>query len=200
LGGTGTVAGPVTVSANATLAAAIGAVGTFNINNDVTLLSGAVCSMKVNQGSATNDVIQGIGHLTYGGTLVVTNLSGTLAAGDSFPLFSAAIYSGSFAAVNPPTPGTGLAWDTTQLATSGTLKVATGVNPNPTNLTVSVSGGNLVLSWPADHTGWTLQSQTNSVSAGLGKNWVDWTGSTGTNSLKIPLTTTNGCVFFRLKL
>lgn len=69
-----------------------------------------------------------------------------------------------------------------------------------TNITVSVSGGNLLLSWPADHTGWTLQVQTNSLSGGLGTNWVDVPGSTLTNAVSIPISTANGAVFYRLKL
>jgi hypothetical protein len=62
-----------------------------------------------------------------------------------------------------------------------------------------VTGANLVISWPADHTGWRLQSQTNALSVGLGTNWVDWIGSTGTNQMTIPLDPANGSVFFRLK-
>ena len=65
---------------------------------------------------------------------------------------------------------------------------------------VSASGGNLTLSWPEDHTGWTLQSQTNSVSEGLGNNWVNVAGSDTTNSVTIPIVNTNGSVFYRLML
>jgi len=36
------------------------------------------------------------GLLTLGGSLRVTNISGSLAAGDSLPLFQAGSYSGSF--------------------------------------------------------------------------------------------------------
>ncbi len=201
LGGAGLVAGPVTVQSGATLAADLGAVGAFNLDNNVTLLPGAVCSLKLNEGAGTNDIIQGVNEFTFGGTLVLTNLSGTLAAGNSFKLFSATNYTGSFSAIVPAIPGTGLAWDTTQLTANGTLNVVVGSSPssNSTNLTFSVTGANLVIFWPADHTGWRLQSQTNAPSVGLGTNWVDWIGSTGTNQLTIPLDPANGSVFFRLK-
>ncbi|MGH7978196.1 MAG: hypothetical protein ACREE6_02390 [Limisphaerales bacterium] len=72
------------------------------------------------------------------------------------------------------------------------------VNTTPTNLVFSVSGGNLTLSWPADHTGWTLQAQTNSVSSGLGTNWVNVAGSTSVNQITQPINAANGCVFYRL--
>ncbi|MGH8022041.1 MAG: beta strand repeat-containing protein, partial [Limisphaerales bacterium] len=56
-------------------------------------------------------------------------------------------------------------------------------NPNPTNIVFSASGGNLTLSWPADHTGWQLQAQTNNLSVGLSTNWVNVSGTTGTNQV-----------------
>ena len=42
---------------------------------------------------------------------------------------SAAAYAGTFAAIEPATPGTGLVWDTSELATTGTLKVAPSAAP-----------------------------------------------------------------------
>lgn len=70
-------------------------------------------------------------------------------------------------------------------------------NPNPTNILFSVSGTNVLLSWPADHTGWQLQAQTNKLSVGLSTNWVNVTTSLTTNQLTIPIST-NGSVFYRL--
>ncbi|HEX3627042.1 MAG TPA: DUF2961 domain-containing protein [Verrucomicrobiae bacterium] len=72
---------------------------------------------------------------------------------------------------------------------------------SPVNLTTqSVTSQNqnqLTFSWPLERTGWSLQSQTNSVSAGLGTNWFGVPGSTATNVFSVPLNT-NGCVFYRL--
>lgn len=72
------------------------------------------------------------------------------------------------------------------------------VNTNPTNLLFSIAGGNLTLSWPADHIGWQLQAQTNSLAAGIGRNWVNVSGTLSTNQFVIPINLTNGCVFYRL--
>jgi hypothetical protein len=99
-------------------------------------------------------------------------------------------------------PAGNLYW-TNRLAVNGSIAVAaTGsvINPNSTNITTSVSGGNLTLSWPQDHTGWTLQAQTNPPGVGLGTTWFDVGGSVSTNSITVPLISTNGSVFFRLKL
>jgi len=73
------------------------------------------------------------------------------------------------------------------------------INTNSPVLTNSVSAGSLTLSWPADHTGWMLQVQTNSLGKGLGTNWVDVPGSTSTNTVSLPIVTANGTVFYRLK-
>jgi hypothetical protein len=60
------------------------------------------------------------------------------------------------------------------------------------------SGGQIQLNWPQDHIGWELQVQTNSLTAGLGTNWVIAPGSDATNQVSIPGNSTNGSVFFRL--
>jgi autotransporter-associated beta strand protein len=202
LGGTGSIYGPVTVKAGGTLTAGISDVGTLTIYNNLTFQPGATFSAKINKGAATQDLVQGVSQLTYAGTLVVTNLSGTLAVGDSFKLFDAASYSGAFTSIVPATPGSGLAWDLTQLTNNGTLNIVVGsaVNPNPTNIVVSVTGNAMNLSWPADHTGWQLQVQTNSLSTGLSTNWVNVADSTTTNKVTVPLVPANGSVFYRLVL
>ena len=84
------------------------------------------------------------------------------------------------------------------LAGVGSLRVAVSVNPNPTNLTATVSGSTLTLSWPADHTGWRLQVQTNSLSTGLSGNWSDVPGSTAVNTVNTTINPANGAVFYRM--
>lgn len=43
-----------------------------------------------------------------------------------------------------------------------------------------------------------LQAQTNSLTTGLGTNWVTVTGSSGTNQLFLPISPSSPSVFFRL--
>jgi hypothetical protein len=72
------------------------------------------------------------------------------------------------------------------------------VNTNPTNLTAVVNGSNLELSWPADHIGWRLQVQTNSLTTGLGTNWVAIAGTAASNHYTNTIDTTKGAVFYRM--
>ena len=60
------------------------------------------------------------------------------------------------------------------------------------------SGSQLQLAWPADHTGWLLQAQTNTVSVGLSTNWVTVPGSSSVNSWSMPIDAGEGSVFLRL--
>jgi hypothetical protein len=76
--------------------------------------------------------------------------------------------------------------------------VAPAVNSNPTNVVATVTNNLLYLTWPADHTGWQLQAQTNRVSVGISTNWASYNPSTTTNQVVIPLNLTNGTVFYRL--
>jgi fibronectin type 3 domain-containing protein len=60
------------------------------------------------------------------------------------------------------------------------------------------SGGQMQFTWPQDHTGWSMQMQTNSLGAGLGTNWVTLPTSKATNQMTFPVDSTSGSVFFRL--
>ena len=72
------------------------------------------------------------------------------------------------------------------------------VNPNPTNIVFSVTNNQLTLKWPADHTGWTLQAQTNGLLVGISTNWISVSSPTTTNRVVVPINLTNGTVFYRL--
>jgi hypothetical protein len=93
------------------------------------------------------------GSLAEGGTLTVTNTGGPLAAGDTFVLFNAANYSGSFASVILPPLTGNLLWNTNTLNSSGTISVVTltspvisGIQIAGTSLVINGSGG--VNNWP----------------------------------------------------
>jgi hypothetical protein len=72
------------------------------------------------------------------------------------------------------------------------------VATNPPNIAVQFTASSLTLAWPADHTGWQLQEQTNGPAQGLGTNWWSVAGSTITNQMSFPVNPTDGSVFFRL--
>ena len=203
LAGTGTVSNNVTVNGYGSLApASMATVGTLTVIGNVTLAANSTNVMTLAKGSATNDVVLATAAtpttIAYNGTLVLTNISGTLASTDTFKLFSASNYTGSFSAVLPAVPAAGLGWDTSTLATDGTLRLIATVNLTPTNITAALAGNQLTLSWPSDHTGWHLQAQTNSLSAGLGTNWVTIPNTDQSNQYTTTVDSTQGTVFYRM--
>jgi hypothetical protein len=85
------------------------------------------------------------------------------------------------------------------LGATNSFSVIVLPNRGATNLTrLNLGGTNLTLSWPADHTGWRLESQTNTLTTGIGTNWVPLAGSSSTNQVTVPITLTNGAVFYRI--
>jgi autotransporter-associated beta strand protein len=190
-----------TVTGNLILAGTIApgeSIGALTVSGNVTNSGTASIVMEVNNTTGTNDVLNVGGTLSYGGTLIITNISGTAYTNNQvIKLFNAAIYGGSFANIVFPGVGT---YDASNLAVDGTIKVVSVVSTTPVSIVFSVTGGGntMQLNWPADHTGWRLQSQTNAVSAGLKTNWATVPGSTSVNSMSFPINPANGAVFFRL--
>jgi fibronectin-binding autotransporter adhesin len=127
LSGNGVINGKLTANAGSTLSPGVGGVGMLTVSNAVVLLGTNI--MELDPDNATNDVLKSGGTITYGGTLNLVDISSALTNGSSFKLFNAPGYSGSFAAIVPATPGPGLTWDTSALATTGTIKVAGAAVP-----------------------------------------------------------------------
>jgi autotransporter-associated beta strand protein len=141
LSGFGTVAGKVIVTNGAVIAPGGVAIGTLTLNSTLNLTGGQVV-MKISKlGVAlANDYLTGITTLTCGGSLNVTNLGPAApAAGDSFKLFNATTYTGTFTNFNLPVLASNLAWNTSQLAVSGTLSV---IALTPPVLAGAVTAGN----------------------------------------------------------
>jgi autotransporter-associated beta strand protein len=196
--GSGTVTGGSTI--NGTIAPGVAAIGTLTFSTPPVLTSGKTL-LELNRTNAqTSDRITVSGTLVYAGTLTVTNIGPALQAGDSFQLFSASGYSGAFNTTNLPALGSGLVWSNS-LAANGKMAVVSTVSLVPTNVVLVVSGANLTLSWPADHTGWRLLMQTNNLGFGISANTNDWMtvgNSQLTNQVGLPLDLTLPGEFFRL--
>jgi fibronectin-binding autotransporter adhesin len=179
LGGIGGVNGSLVVSAGATLSPAgtntlLGinsgdsSTGTIAASDAVTLNGTTV--IKLN-GSGTNDEVQAGAGITYGGTLNLMNISGSpLAAGNSFQIFNGASCSGSFTTITPATPGTDLAWDTTQL-NIGILNVI-ATSSRPVIGSTEISGGNLIFNGADGTTNGTYYVLT---STNVATPLADWT-------------------------
>jgi autotransporter-associated beta strand protein len=196
LAGTGTLAGAVTVAAGAALAPGT-SIGTLTVSGALTLQADSTTFVEVSKTAGTSDQVAGTASVAYGGTLVLKNLAGQLAVGDTFTVFPNGTRTGTFASVLSETPGQTVTWDTSRLTIDGTVKVATAATV-PVSLTPVVSDGQMTLSWPASQIGWELQMQTNPLSVGLDDNWVPVPGSTETNTVTLPIGANPGVVFFRL--
>ena len=71
----------------------------------------------------------------------------------------------------------------------------------PTNLTWAVSATNLTVSWPADHLGWSLMTQTNNRERGVSLNTNDWSripGSQTNTQVRISRDAISAPGFYRL--
>jgi fibronectin-binding autotransporter adhesin len=179
LAGIGGINGSLVVAAGATLSPAgtnttIGITtganptGTIAASANITLNGTTV--IKLN-GSGTNDMVQAAANITYGGTLNLINISGSpLAAGNSFKIFSAAVYSGSFASITPAKPGSGLAWNTNQLG-SGIVSVVAQATP-PVISSTRVSGGNLIFTGTGGTTNGTFYVLTSTNVATPLASWT----------------------------
>jgi hypothetical protein len=176
LAGIGAINGGLVVSPGATVSPAgtnttigitVGSnpVGRIIAYNDITLAGTTVLKLNGNGG---NDMLQSSSSIHYGGTLNLVNISGSpMAAGQTFQIFDAGAISGSFATITPAVPGTGLAWDTSQLS-NGLI----GVITVPVFTSAKVSGGNLVLSGSGGtaNGNYVVLSSTNVVTPVI--NWV----------------------------
>lgn len=194
LAGAGTIAGSVFVQTNSSIGGGSGAsIGTLTINNALTLNGNGF--FRVNRSGSSSDQVSVTGVLTNTGTgtITVTNLGAALQVGDTFFLFNKGMSNGATMTIT----GAGINW-TNKLAVNGSIAVVSTVATNPTNITFSVTSNVLTLLWPADHTGWRLQAQTNSLANGLGTNWVDVAGATLVNSTNFTINPANGAVFYRL--
>jgi fibronectin-binding autotransporter adhesin len=191
LGGTGVINDNVTVQ-NSTPSGTIDALA---VNGNFTV-SGPL-AVDVNRTGFQSDEPTVSGIVTNAGTgsIVVNNLGAPLQVGDRFVLFNKSVVNGASMTIS----GGGAQWNN-NLATDGSITVASTVATAPTNITFSVSGNTLSLSWPAHYEGWILQVQTNSLNVGLSTNWVDIPGSGSITSTNIAINPTDPVVFYRLRL
>lgn len=192
LGGSGSIAGLATLEAGSTIGAGT-SIGTLTFAASPSLASTVTVFAKLNRtNSQTADRIAVTGNpIAYSGTLILKNIGTPLQVNDTFTVFNASSYSGSFSIVSQ-TLGQVVTWDTSNLAVDGTVRVATVA---PISLGWGQSGSNLTFSWPPNQLG--LKLQTNSVSLN-DTNWFTYPGSTGLTNVIIAIDPLQTNVFFRL--
>jgi len=147
LGGNGVIGSNVTVNAGGAVSPGNNGVGTLTVAGDVSLAG--TTTMEIDKIGGTNDLLLATNAtpstITYSGTLNVVTVAGSLAPGDTFKLFSASNYVGSFAVINP----SNVTWNTNNLNVDGTLTVVSvapaGPTTNATITKVTLSGTNLLV-------------------------------------------------------
>jgi autotransporter-associated beta strand protein len=193
------------------------AAGTLNINNanvtvsNVTYTGSGPATLSLNNSTLTVNIPSfgnpatapvAASSFSASGTINL-NVNGDGFTVGQFPLIS---YTGSiggdgFSALNlvslPSDVSGYLSNDTANASVDLVITAAPpAINPNPTNILVSVSGNQLTLSWPTDHIGWLLQS--NSVGLINTDAWFTVSGSGSTNQLNFTVDATKTNVFYRM--
>ena len=134
--------------------------------------------------------------LNVNSAVTINVLSGAFAAGQVYPLLSySSLFGGGSFALGTLPAGVSATLDTA--ASPLKLHVTSSVNLTPTNLVASLQNGALELQWPADHTGWLVES--NSLDLTVPGDWFVVPGSDATNSLTIPIGSNPPHVFYRLR-
>jgi autotransporter-associated beta strand protein len=182
LGGTGAIAGPVSVSGTLAPGASI---GTLAISNSLVLAG--VTSVEVSKSGATltSDKVIGLTSVSFGGSLMVSNVGpDALAGGNTFQLFNIG-GSGNFTNITPALANP-LVWSFNPA--NGVLSV---IDTRPVLGVTPVGGGNsLQFTWSGS---FKLQAQTNSL---LG-TWQDYPGG-NVSGVTVAIDRTQTDVFFRL--
>ncbi|HTB85168.1 MAG TPA: glycoside hydrolase family 16 protein [Candidatus Sulfotelmatobacter sp.] len=112
---------------------------TMIISNSMSLQGNGTLNFTVDAANNSSGNISGVSSLSYGGILVLNNIAGTFSATNSFKLFNAGSYVGTFGSYVPATPGYDLAWDLSALY-SGILRIKAVVPVATTNVVESRSG------------------------------------------------------------
>jgi autotransporter-associated beta strand protein len=122
LGGTGSINGAVTN--NGTLAPGDNGIGRLTINNVLKMAGNTLMELSKAGSALTNDLLATSAALTYGGTLMVTNIGpDALSQGDNLRLFSASSYAGAFTSIVLPPLTANLLWDTSKLTSNGSISI-----------------------------------------------------------------------------
>jgi autotransporter-associated beta strand protein len=108
LAGKSKMPAPVEIQTGATIEPGDSSISTFTVGT-LTLQTGSTVNMEINKTLGTNDKIASTGAVIIYGTLNLS-ITGTLALGDQFTLFTGTTFTGTFENIVPTSPGTGLYW------------------------------------------------------------------------------------------
>jgi autotransporter-associated beta strand protein len=194
LRGGGCILGKLSTAVGSTVNPGDG-IGRLTVSDSITVGGTLLMELDRTNSPVCDQLVSTAGTISVTGTLTVTNLGPVLQGGDVFQLFPVPV--GGIPKINLPVLPVTWAW-TNRLAIDGSIQVVPSPFTVATDISAQFTSGTLTLSWPADHTGWKLQSQTNYLNQGLNTNWSDLANSTNVNQIAIPVDPSNESVFFRL--
>jgi autotransporter-associated beta strand protein len=146
LAGEGILKSDLTLDEEAIVSPGTDGIGVLSCEKNVTLGDKPVLEIEINKASEQNDVLKSLSTITLGGTLKISEVSGTsFLEGDNFKILEADSIQGNYDFIEPDIPGDGLIWDLSHI-TQGYLGVASHVSsvhtmeapacvvyPNPNN-------------------------------------------------------------------
>jgi len=155
IGGTGIISGPLVLRSGAVVAPGDNGIGIFSVTDSVTFESGSYFAVEINSDDNAADMLKVNGLLKLGGILYIINKgTGEFQEASHFKILQSDSCTGNFSLIIPSSPGIGLKWDTTHLASTGYLSVvkATGedirkamsdvrIFPNPSNGLIDIEFG-----------------------------------------------------------
>jgi autotransporter-associated beta strand protein len=191
-----TFAGPVTVASGGTLSCPLGAIGTVTITNVLALLPGSTTFMQLTPND--NDQFEGLTGASYGGSLIVSNISaGAFYVGQEFKLFNcASAGNGNFSSVTILPSGSGTFNPLTGILTiTGTTPTFKMPVVSPRSIILTGNGG-------VPSANYTLLMSTNIMLP-----LAEWTTNTsgtfdglGRFSNSIPIPPSEPTLFFYLRV
>jgi autotransporter-associated beta strand protein len=202
LAGTGIIGGAVTINSGGAINPG-NPLGVLTLSNSLTLAAGSTTFVQLEHSPLTNDLVNVMGALSEGGTLNVSNIgAAALANGDSFKLFNAAGYSGSFGAyVLPPLTGS-LRWNTSAVNSSGLLSVIALTSPTITNL--QIANGSLIMSGSGGVSNWPYYLLASTDVALPAAQWTPIStnqfDASGNFALTNAISTSSPQMFYRIQL
>jgi autotransporter-associated beta strand protein len=179
LNGANTFSGTITVNAgllrgrgsvvgNITGAGKIGGgdideLGTLTVNGTSVAVTGGATLRVSHVGAVlSNDKVSApAGVITHAGQLTLIPVGVDFAVGDQFDLFDAATINGSFTSYNLGLLPPGLSWDTTDVATTGIVRIVRTTQVQTITTTGNVNTITLSGVGPAASTGYRVLSTTN---------------------------------------
>lgn len=184
-------------------------IGVFSVEGRFDLNQGARLVIEVDMNHpARNDVVAVDVFGNIRGIITMTNIGNVpfavgqtfLVVSNNFNLPNTPLNPNIDFVFEPASPGPGMMWDGSELATNGIVKIV-AAPLEPPQVQVVWSAGQLTLQWPDSHIGWVLQRQVRSLAEGLSLRPEDWetiAGSGQTNRYTVTVGTAAEAVFYRL--